>query len=322
MGDLIHTLPAVTDAKKNLPNVQFDWVAEESFAEIPIWHPGVDRVISIAFRRWRKNVLQAIQSGELCNAFKQVRSSKYDYVIDAQGLLKSAFVTGFARGNRCGMDFQTSRESLASLAYQSKFHVPVNMHAIERVRLLFAKVLDYSYNKQNLDYGLHRTIFTIESLTTPYLVFLHGTSRETKLWPESQWIELAKIAQTKGYAVYMTWGNEQEKQRADKISVHSEGCTVLPKMSLAKVAALLSQASGVIGVDTGLSHLAAALDIPAVTIYMDTCPDLTGTCGINQICLSQEQNIANTTPTAGLQILKTQTITAQLVWENLQESLK
>ena len=318
MGDLIHTLPAVTDAKKSLPEIQFDWVAEESFVEIPSWHPGVDHVIPVASRRWRKNVLKTVQSGDLCTAFKKIRSSQYDYVIDAQGLIKSAVITRTALGNRCGMDFRSSRESLASLAYQSKFQVPVNMHAIERVRMLFSKALGYSYDAFQLDYGLNQNIFSTEPQTSPYLVFLHGTSRSTKLWPEDQWIELAQIARNKGYAVCMTWGNEQEKQRANKIADHTEGCTVLPKMSLTKVAGLLSQASGVVGVDTGLAHLAAALAIPAVTIYMDTSPDLTGTCGIDQICLSQEQNGTSTTHTAGLQILQTQSITAKLVWENLQ----
>lgn len=321
MGDLIHTLPAVTDAKLNFPDIHFDWVAEEGFAEIPAWHPGVGNVISVALRRWRKNILETLKNGEICSAINKVRASEYDYVIDAQGLLKSSLITRFTRGKRCGMDLQSCRESLASLAYQNKYHVPKDMHAIERVRMLFAQVLGYSYNSQNLDYGLNRKNFSTQPLTFPYLVFLHGTSRSTKLWPDDDWIELAKIVRNQGYAVYMTWGNEQEKQRAEQIAAHDSGCIVLPKMSLGMVAGLLSQASGVVGVDTGLAHLGAALAIPAVTIYMDTSPELTGTCGLNQICLTQKDSGVQNRKTAGLRILTEHQISASNVWDKLQAAM-
>ncbi len=321
MGDLLHTLPAVTDAKKKYPDIQFDWVAEESFAEIPSWHPGVDRVVPVALRRWRKNVFSTIKSGEIKTAIIQIRESDYDFVIDAQGLLKSALITLIARGKRCGMDFRTSRESLASFAYHNKYHIPRDLHAIERVRMLFAQALGYNYDRQSLNYGLNRNRFSSESLLTPYLVFLHGTSRSSKLWPEQHWIELVKIAKNQGFAVYLTWGNEQEKNRAEKIAASSDGCHVLPKMGLTRVAGLLSQASGVVGVDTGLAHLTAALAVPAVTIYMDTSPELTGSCGIDQFCLSQFGKMPKHEKTAGLRIQVEPDIAASKVWEHLQALL-
>lgn len=321
MGDLIHTLPAVTDAKTNLTDLHFDWVAEESFAEIPSWHPGVDRVISVSLRRWRKSLLKTLLSGEVGTAIKQIRTSQYDYVIDAQGLLKSALITRFAKGKRCGLDFHSSRESMACLAYQQKFHVSKELHAIERIRMLFSKALGYRYDKQILDYGLNQNGFSSLQNSPPYLVFLHGTSRSTKLWPEQQWIALAHLAIKQGYTVYLTWGNESEKLRAEKIAASSDSCQIMPKMSLSEVAGLLSQASGVVGVDTGLAHLAAALAVPAVTIYTDTSPELTGTCGVSQLCLSRMEKTLTDKETAGLKIQLERTLTAPRVWASFQSLL-
>mgnify|MGYP003604329080 FL=1 len=154
LGDVIHTLPALTDAARAIPGIQFDWVVEEGFAEIPTWHPAVAQVIPVALRRWRKNLLQTWKSGEWA-AFKQrLREGRYDLVIDAQGLLHSALLTRYVDAPVAGLDRASAREPLASRCYDRPCAVAWGQHAVERVRQLFAQALGYSLPQSVGDYGL------------------------------------------------------------------------------------------------------------------------------------------------------------------------
>ena len=285
MGDLIHTLPAVTDAARAIAGVRFDWVAEEAFAEIPPWHPAVDRVIPIALRRWRKTPCAAGTYKEIAKAVADLRVSDYDRIIDAQGLIKSAVVTRLARGRRCGMDHRSCKEPLAAMAYQQRYSVAKRMHAIDRVRILFADALGYSLPHKQFDYGIDRALFEKPNLRQPYVVFLHASSWWTKLWPVSNWAELVRRAERAGFFVYLPWGNQAEYKRATVIATDGTSAEILPRMHLHELASVLVYSSGVIGVDTGLAHLAAALRIPGVTLYTATSPELTGTRGPRQTCL-------------------------------------
>ena len=283
MGDLIHTLPAVTDAANAIENIAFDWVAEEGFAAIPGWHPAVERVIPIALRRWRKGGKGVRQ--EISAAITQLRKNRYDAVIDAQGLIKSAIVTRLTRGRRCGMTWGSCRESLASLAYQQRYPIATDQHAIDRLRQLFAAVLDYPFNPDQLDYGLDQTAFAQPDFKRPYLVFLHAASWPGKLWPISSWIELAQRAGQAGFQAALPWGSDKEQQQAAIIAEAATNATVLPRLGLTEVATLLAHADGVVGVDTGLAHLSAAFSRPTVTLYLTTNPALTGTRGERQCLL-------------------------------------
>ena len=321
MGDLIHTLPAVTDAKKAIPNIQFDWVAEEGFAEIPVWHPAVNRVIPIALRRWKKNIISTIRTGEIGLFIDELRENKYDYIIDAQGLIKSALVTRLARGVHCGMDQSSVKEASASFFYQQKFSITKQAHAVERVRMLFASVLGYEYQQSDLDYGLQGTDFEVGQYNTPYFVFLHATSRDSKLWDEAQWLGLRDKAYKNGFTIYLPWGNENERLRAQRLSSDAKHCYVLPKMQLSELAGLLGNAIAVVGVDTGLAHLTAALSVPAITLYLDTYPGLTGSCGTNQTCLTQMKEKQSSMVMTGLHSFYYQTIDAETVWARINEKL-
>ena len=321
MGDLIHTLPAVTDAANAIPDIQFDWVAEESFAEIPTWHPAIKKVFPIAIRRWRKNIGSRNTYEEIGAFYKEIKSQQYDYIIDAQGLLKSALVTRLAKGLHTGMDKHSCKESLASFFYQKKVSITRQAHAIERVRMLFARVLGYEYPPTRLNYGLSVASFKNSPDKKPYLVFLHGTSGDNKLWPLEQWKVLRDTALANGFAIYLPWGNEQERKRAELIADTKDLCHILPKMNLTEIAAILANASGVVGVDTGLAHLAAALSIPGVTIYVDTYPKLTGACGENQVCISKMQEQDSLTMTAGLESVHSEQLLAEEVWRCLSYKL-
>ena len=281
LGDLIHTLPALTDAAAAIPDIQFDWVAEEAFAEVPTWHPAVDRVIPIALRRWRRGIRGAFGSGEISRFRQTLREREYDLIIDAQGLIKSALVARMARGRRAGYDSRSIRDPRAALFYQQKYAVSRELHAVDRIRRLFALALDYPLPESAADAGISQR-FSSKETVTPYLVLLHGTSWPSKHWPEGYWAELARLAADSGYLLRLPWGSHQERERAERIAHNSKVAEAMPPLSLTELAHQLAGASGVIGVDTGLAHLAAALDVPAVTLYGATRPELTGTRGSRQ----------------------------------------
>ena len=290
MGDVIHTLPALNDAVKAIPTIRFDWVVEEGFEEIPSWHPAVDEVIPVAIRRWRKSLWQSLGSSEWKQCKQMLRQRHYDCVIDAQGLVKSAWLARYTRAPRFGYDKHSVRERLATLAYHHKISVPKDMHAVERPRRLFAESLGYQLPTENGVvskgcYGVEKEQFIGSGESKPNVVFLHGTTRHNKHWPEQYWVELCKIICAKGYAVYLPWGNEVEQSRAQRIAEKANCAEVLPKLNIRGVACVLAKANAVVAVDTGLGHLTAALGIPAISLYGTTSPDLIGAYGDHQMHL-------------------------------------
>lgn len=286
MGDLIHTLPALTDAGKAIPGIRFDWVVEDAFKEIPAWHPLVERVIPIAFRRWRKN-LTAPETRAAFKSFRQqLKNEKYDLILDAQGLVKSAILGFLAKGERAGLDWGSAREPLASLAYQRKANVNFHQHAISRMRQLFSQSLHYPLPTGALDFGIPRDQFPAAENNVPYLVFLHGTTWNTKQWPESYWLALAKHAASAGYRIKIGGGNPAEVARAERIAGECSSVDLVPYLTIAQMATLLAHAKGAVAVDTGFGHLAGALDLPLVSIYGATNPDYTGALGNRSLHLT------------------------------------
>ncbi|QFH69286.1 lipopolysaccharide heptosyltransferase RfaC [Enterobacter sp. E76] len=286
MGDVLHTLPALTDAMQAIPGIRFDWVVEEGFVQIPGWHPAVDRVIPVAIRRWRKAWFSSDIRAERETFRKLLTAVRYDAVIDAQGLVKSAaLVTRLAQGIKHGMDWNSAREPLASLFYNRRHAVAKQQHAVERTRELFAKSLGYTRPSQTGDYAIAQHFLADTQNQPPYLVFLHATTRDDKHWPEAQWRELIHLMAGTGLKIKLPWGAPHEEARALRLAEGFDNVEVLPRLSLEQVANVLASASGVVSVDTGLSHLTAALDRPNITLYGPTDPGLIGGYGKNQfIC--------------------------------------
>ncbi|MDX5444676.1 MAG: lipopolysaccharide heptosyltransferase I [Zoogloeaceae bacterium] len=290
LGDVIHTLPALTDAARAMPGVRFDWVVEENFAEIPAWHPAVDTVIPVALRRWRRAPLQAWRSGEWRAMKRAIAASPADMVIDAQGLIKSALLTRYTAAPVHGLDRSSVREPLAARFYDTTHAVRKGWHAVERVRALFGLALGYSVPDAPCDYGLdrQRVLGDAAPPDSPTLLFLHGTTWPTKHWPELYWRKLAERCAAAGWQVRLPWGSEAERKRAERIAAGLAGITVLPRLNLAGVAAELAGASACVAVDTGLGHLAAALDVPTISLFGPTDPGLTGAWGPRQRHLTSD----------------------------------
>ncbi|AHY11030.1 MULTISPECIES: lipopolysaccharide heptosyltransferase RfaC [Citrobacter] len=311
MGDVLHTLPALTDAQQAIPDIHFDWVVEEGFAQIPSWHSAVDRVIPVAIRRWRKAWFSAPIKAERKTFRDAVRLLQYDAIIDAQGLVKSAaLVTRLAHGIKHGMDWSTAREPLASLFYNRKHHIAKQQHAVERTRELFAKSLGYNKPQSQGDYAIAQHFLTeVNADAGQYAVFLHATTRDDKHWPEANWRELIGLLNNAGIRIKLPWGAAHEEARARRLAEGFPYVDVLPRMSLEEVARVLAGAKFVVSVDTGLSHLTAALDRPNITLYGPTDPGLIGGYGKNQY--TQQSHSGK------LQDLNASLVNASLVDNNL-----
>ena len=283
IGDVVHTLPAVTDAAQAIPGLVLDWVVEEGLAPIPAWHPAVRRVIPVALRRWRRQPVAALRSGALRRFAAALRRERYDAVVDAQGLYKSAAVARLARGIRHGLDRRSAREPLAALAYRRRYDIATGDHAIRRVRALMAAALGYPVPETEPDAGLDHAAFPSPNSNGPVVVFLHGTAWPTKRWAVARWREAAADLAGRGFAVRLPWADETDRDRATAIADTIGGAEAVATPTLDAAAALLAHAAGVIAVDTGLAHLAAAFGVPAVTLYGPTSVGLTGTLGPAQM---------------------------------------
>ena len=289
LGDLIHALPALSDAQSARPGLEFDWVIDENFREIALWHPAVRRVITTNHREWRGALASAETHGSISKTIEEIRGSGYDLVIDGQGNFKTALLSLFARGTRAGFDSHSVREWIAHLAYQRRFAASKDAHAIERLRRLFASALGYPMPVSAPDFRIQRDKFIKPKLDLPgeYLVFVHNASWKTKLWPEAHWAALLEKSVQAGFKVLLPWGNEAEQARARRLAIRSE-VRVLPKLTLSEIGYVIERARACVCMDTGLSHLAAALDVPSVTLYGSTDSGLIGASGASQVHLKSD----------------------------------
>ena len=317
LGDVIHTLPALTDASRAMPGIRFDWAVEEAFAEIPAWHPAVDRVIPVALRRWRKHPLQSFGSPEWRRCKANLRRQHYDAVIDAQGLLKSAFIARLVKAPRYGMDKMSARERLASLFYHHRVRVPLQLHAVERIRVLFARSLKYPLPSQRGEYQVRVKLQRGTQKQTASVLFFHSTARAEKLWPEAHWIQLAQLAAERGYQVWLPWGSQAERERADRIAAADGHAQVLPRLDLLGLVSMLMEVAGAVAVDTGLAHLSAALDVPTVSLYGPTNTALIGAYGRNQVHIQSPVGVSDTSDPIEMM----QSISADHVWREVERAV-
>lgn len=280
LGDVVHNMPAVVDARRAFPQARIAWLVEEAFAPLARLNRNVDEVITVATRRWRSHLPSPSTWREIAALRRDLRSRTFDTVIDTQGLVRSALLAAAARGERHGYDVRSIREPVAVLAYDVRHRVARDLHAVTRNRVLTALSLGYAVD-QEIDYGLTRDTAASE---VPYAVLLHGTSRVRKEWRESDWIGLGQWLRRQGLDVVLPWGSEAERVRSIRLSAAIKGSRVLARAPLDETARVIAGAALVAGVDTGLLHLAAAYAVPLIGIFTATDPKLTGPIGVGPIC--------------------------------------
>ncbi len=279
LGDVIHNLPVASDLRKRFPDATIDWCVEEAFTDIPRLHPAIGTVIPVAVRRWRKHLGQLATWQEIGSFRRQLGGTPYDVVLDTQGLLKSALIARQARGDHRGYAAEAAREPLAARFYDHTFAIPRNVHAVERNRWLAAAAFDLPLDLP-LDYGIAAPDYKAEWLpATPHAVLFSATSRNDKLWDEAHWIALGRALGEGGLASVLPSGNARERERAERIAAQVPGAVVAPPLGLHALAGMIGGARLAVGVDTGLAHLAAALRVPTLALFVATDPALTGVYG-------------------------------------------
>jgi len=303
LGDVVHTLPALSDARRLRPQLRFAWVVEENLTEVAAWHGAVAEVIPIALRRWRRDGFFHSRA-ELADFARNLRRRSFDLALDAQGLIKSGIVSALAQGERVGYDRRSARESAAALFYQKRIAVDRERHAIDRIRRLFAAAFDWPAPVDAPDFGITPPPAATETITDPRgtVVFLHATTWRDKHWPQARWRQLAALADEHNCRVVLPWGNALEQKNAHAIAAGQRHARALPRrLGLAAMARFLQNARAVVSVDTGLGHLAAALGAPCVGLFGPTRPARAGLCGARVVNLRADSG-------------RTQDLSAAQVW--------
>ncbi|MCA0239653.1 MAG: lipopolysaccharide heptosyltransferase I [Proteobacteria bacterium] len=277
MGDVVHALPALSDLLRQRPDAQVDWLVEAPFAAIPALHPGVRRVLPLAWRKWRRQLLRRKTWAAIGGLRAELRAERYDLILDLQGLLKSALWARQAIGPVAGYDRASAREPLASWFYARRARVSRELHAVERCRRLAAEHLGYALPTTAPDFGLAPPP---PSWGAPdrYAVLIPNASRPEKLWPEVRWVAVGKRLQDRGWKPVVLWGRPDEQTLAERIAAGCDG-EVPPFLKVREMAAVLAGAQTVVGLDTGFTHLAAAFGRPTIGIYCDHDPGLAGVTG-------------------------------------------
>jgi heptosyltransferase I len=305
MGDVVHAMPVVSDIHRAHPGAHIEWLVETAFAAIPSMHPGVQRVLPLAWRKWRGQLF----SGQTWAAMKALRQTlqdaRFDVVLDLQGLVKSALWARQAGAPVAGYNRASIREPLACWAYQHQANVPRNQQAVARCRQLAAAHLGYALPGVQPgappgarpgialdaapDFGLHPPVPSwrpngqitgtgMRDEGRAYAVIIPNASRAEKLWPERHWVAVGRAMLERGHTPVVLWGREAEQTLAERIAAGCGG-DVPPFLKVGDMAGVLAGAQQVVGLDTGFTHLAAALGRPTVGIYCDHSPGLAGITG-------------------------------------------
>jgi heptosyltransferase-1 len=290
LGDVIHAIPALVDAKRAHPDLQVTWLVEEAFAPILEMHPWVDSVMVVALRRWRREWRNLKTWQEMRAFIRNLRSKNYDLIIDAQGTLKSALWTRLAKGRRVGFHRTVVREKLAAFFYQDHVRTSLGSHIIPKLRHLFAGALNYTKPEELPDYAWQASVFSpvlTEGHAQKYILFVHGSAWKNKRWPLEHWRDLAELAMKAGYEVHLCFGNAEEEARSHQIAEGFAHVKVLPKLGFPALFTEIAGAKGVISGDTGLAHIATALNKPVIALYGPSSLTATGVYGPKQRSLSR-----------------------------------
>ena len=265
MGDILHHMPAVTDARSRFPDARISWVVDELYAPLARLHPAVDRIVPIAVRRWRRNLLKAGTWLEGRAALRELRDRPYDKIIDTQGLVRTALMAKLLHGESHGYDAESVREPFAARFYDVAHTVGWDLHVIARNRTLTGRALGYEPSGAP-DYGFDPSQFH-GGAEKPYAIIFHATAKKTKEWPEASWLEVGRSLAARGLDVVLPWGNADERARSERLAAAIPNARVPDLKPILEVTNLIAGARLVAGVDTGFLHIAAALGVPVVAVF-------------------------------------------------------
>lgn len=274
-------MPMVSDIRRHYPDANIDWVVEEGYVSLVRLNPDVRRIIPFALRRWRKNLFSLATRNEMSEFRSLLRLEEYDLVFDTQGLLKTGIVMRMARlapnGKRVGLANATEGsgyEPISRVFHTMSVAVGLRTHAVLRARQVAAKALGYSaegpadFNLQMAGVASKQSPLWLTK--QPYAVFFHGTARAEKQWAFDNWVSIARLLATFDLQVLLPWGSEDEKKTAEKMAEKMPNARVLPRLPLMEAVMLAQRAALVVGVDTGLTHVAAAFNRPTIELYCDS----------------------------------------------------
>jgi heptosyltransferase I len=281
LGDVIHHMPAVTDTRRACPDAHIAWVVEAPYAPLVALHPGVDEILPVATRRWRQSWYKPETIAEIRNALSAMRSRRYEIAIDTQGLMRSAILTQVIRGKRHGYDRDSIRERAATFFYDVKHAVPRTLHAIDRNRALTGAALGYT-PQGALDFGLRPQA---SAHPRDYAVLLHGSAGLRKEWSDENWLFVGRALAAAGVRAVLPWGSLRERERAERLAAQLPRAEARGGEGLGAVAQMIAGARLVIGLDTGLLHLAAAYAVPLIGVFVASDPTLTAPRGTGLITI-------------------------------------
>jgi len=302
IGDVVHTLPLLEVLRRHFPDARIDWVIEEEASHLIEGHSALDRVIVSRRKLWQRNILgrrsRSETIREVLGFVRELRSEPYDLVIDMQGLLKSGFLTGLARGRR-KIGFTWAREgSTLFLSERPYFEDQHHQHAIERY-LKAAKILGCDVSSwvgripvRQDDEERVAALLDREGLNGDQCAAINPMARwETKLWEPEKFARLAdRIQDELGMAVIFT-GSREDAPAIDDIRARMKtgrAHNLAGLVGLRELASLYTRCSVLISTDTGPMHIAAAMDCPVVALFGPTAPWRTGPYGTGHKVVRQE----------------------------------
>ena len=290
LGDVLHNLPIVWDLRARLPEAQIDWVVEEGYVHLltPLLSSqgfrGIDRIIPFGLRRWKKHLLELSTWKQFFSFKKELQTVQYDVIIETQGLLKSALVCALANkapnavvaGLANATQF-SGYEPIARSFYNQCVKVPTQCHAVDRSRQVMSSAFNWPLLERSDTPRFYPENFiqslagiAIEGIQKPYVLCFHSTAREAKRWSNGNWITLGKALSERSYQVVFPWGNTAEKAISQELASQVPGALVPPAFSIEEAFSVIAGSALIVGVDTGLTHLAAVLGRPTVEIYCDS----------------------------------------------------
>ncbi len=311
LGDIVHTFPAVSQIHKHFPQAQIDWAVEEEFSSLPLLHHAVTNIRITKWRKWKREPFAVKRNYAQWRQLKQqLKEQDYDVAIDAQSLLKSALVGkgigavfhGFAKG----------RDPFASLYYDEKHTITADelslyngqqghdgrQHKVPLMMKLCAASLGYAADISDCDYGIDlsrlkskENQITSVSSTKQKVFLCHKASQKQKELPDDFWQDLIAVLSTSGYQCILPGHSDNERAHAHKLAEgYESNCDILPRLSIREIAQVMLNCNAVISLDTGLAHLATALGLRTIAIYLVSDPLIFGCYGNNAINLTVANN--------------------------------